>query len=640
MAAAKEKLKLLLVEDSEDDALLLKRELEKGGFDPVIRRVETLEAYTQALDEGGWDLVIGDYVLPAFSGQEALKRLRQRDPDLPFVIVSGVVGEEVAVQTMKAGANDYLLKHNLTRLAPAVRRELRERDLRAEHRASGAALRESEARFHGIFENTSDAVFLVGVHADGYTYDDLNAEAERFLGVRRSEVRGKRLRDILPPALCDYFEGRCQEAISAGRAITYDEQVELASGPSTFSTSLVPLKDAAGLVVRIAGVCRDMTESRRAEERIRQSQKLEGLGLLAGGIAHDFNNLLTALMGNLGLARENPDQVPACLDRMEATVARASDLTRQLLAYSGRGRFIVMAHDLNLVLQDITDLLGVTIPKKVRVDYRLGADLPAVEADSAQLQQVIVNLVTNAADAIGDEEGRILFATRRRILDESDLASRFAGQGLRPGDYAVLEVSDTGCGMAEEVRDRIFDPFFTTKETGRGLGLSAMLGILRSHHAGLILETEPGKGTTFQIYFPASKSAPEAAAAPSGAKPLRSSGLLLLADDEDAVREVTATVLRRMGFEVDTAKDGAEAVERFKARPDQFLAAVLDLTMPRLDGRQAVRQIHALRPDLPVLLTSGYSESEALEGASGLAFLRKPYLARDLHDALAELLGG
>jgi PAS domain S-box-containing protein len=640
MAAGKERLRLLLVEDSEDDALLLKRELEKGGFDPEIRRVETLEAYVRALDEDGWDLVIGDYVLPSFSGQEALRLLRQRDPDLPFIIVSGVVGEEVAVQTMKAGANDYLLKHNLTRLAPAVSRELKERDLRAEHRAAETALRESEDRFHGIFENTSDAVFLVGVHPDGFTYDDLNPEAERFLKVRKADARGKRLRDILAPEACAEFEGRCREAIAAGRAITYDETVDLPTGPSTFSTALVPLKDSGGLVVRLAGVCRDLTEFRRAEERLRQSQKLESLGLLAGGIAHDFNNLLTALVGNLGLARENPSNAAAYLDRMEATVARASDLTRQLLAYSGRGRFIVMAHDLNLVLQDITELLAVSIPKKVRVDYRLGADLPPVEADSAQLQQVIVNLVTNAADAIGDAEGRIIFATRRRILDETDLASRFAGQGLKPGDYAVLEVSDTGCGMPEEVRERIFDPFFTTKEKGRGLGLSAMLGILRSHHAGLVVDTEPGKGTTFQIYFPASKSQLERAAETGGAKALRSGGLLLLADDEEAVRDSTAAVLRRMGFEVDAARDGAEAVERFKARPEAFRAAVLDLTMPRLDGREAVLQIHAVRPDLPVLLTSGYSESEALEGAPHLNFLRKPYLGRDLHDALAELLGG
>ena len=635
----KDPLKLLLVEDSEDDALLLKRELEKGGFKPEIRRVEAMEAYRQALDEGGWDLVIGDYVLPAFSGEDALRILRDRDPDLPFIIVSGVVGEEVAVQTMKAGANDYLIKRSLTRLAPAVRRELKEREVRRERRVAEEALRESEARFRGIFENSGDAIFLVGASAAGWFYEDLNPQAAKLLKMDPVQARGKRLKDALPEALCAYFEGRFREAVEAGAPITYDETVDLPEGPCSFNTSLVPLKDASGKVNRIAAVCRDITESRRAEERLRQSQKLESLGLLAGGIAHDFNNLLTALVGNLGLVRENPGSATAYLDRMESTIHRAADLTRQLLAYSGRGRFVVMAHDLNLVVEDITDLLGVSIPKKARLDFRLGADLPAVEADSAQLQQVIVNLVTNAADAIGEEEGRILIATRRRIVDETEVASRFAGQNLSPGEYAVLEVSDTGCGMSEEVRERIFDPFFTTKETGRGLGLSAMLGILRGHRAGLALQSEPGKGTSFQIYFPAAKGAAEPGPQNRDAKVIKAGGLILLADDEIDVRDSVAATLKRMGFEVDAASDGADAVARFEKRPEAYLAAMLDLTMPRMGGREAAAKLHAMRPELPILLASGYSEAEALEGAPHLHFLRKPFLARDLHDALADLLG-
>ena len=635
----KDRLRLLLVEDSEDDALLLKRELEKGGFRPEIRRVETLEAYRQALEEGGWDLVIGDYVLPSFSGSEALRILRATDPELPFIIVSGVVGEEVAVETMKAGANDYLIKHSLTRLAPAVARELKEREVRSERRAAEEAARESEARFRGIFENSGDAVFILGLGAAGLFFEDLNPEAARQLQLDPAKARGKLLKDLLQPALRAHFEDRCRQAVETGKPITYEESVELPLGPCAFNASLVPLKDAAGKVIRIAGVCRDLTESRRAEERLRQSQKLESLGLLAGGIAHDFNNLLTALVGNLGLARENPGNAAAYLDRMEATIQRAADLTRQLLAYSGRGRFVVMAHDLNLVVEDITELLGVSIPKKVRLDFRLGADLPSVEADSAQLQQVIVNLVTNAADAIGDAEGRILLATRRRIMDESEAASRFAGQNLAPGEYAVLEVTDTGCGMTEEIRERIFDPFFTTKETGRGLGLSAMLGILRGHRAGLSLQSEPGKGTTFQIYFPAAKGPAEAGAQGKDAKVLKAGGLILLAEDEMDVRDSVTAILKRMGFEVDAATDGADAAARFEKRPEAYLAAMLDLTMPRMGGRETAALLHAARPDLPILLTSGYSESEALEGAPHLHFLRKPFLARDLHDAFADLLG-
>jgi PAS domain S-box-containing protein len=633
-----ERLRLLLVEDSEDDGLLLKRELEKGGFAPEILRVETADAYNQALDGNEWDLIIGDYVLPAFSGHEALKILRRRDPDLPFIIVSGVVGEEVAVETMKAGANDYLLKHNLTRLAPAVRRELHDRQSRREHRLAEQALRESEARFRGIFENTGDAVFLIGVHDEGFTYDDLNPEAERFLNLRKADVRGRYLRELIPEPLCGYFIGRCKEAMAAGRAITYEESVELPSGAAAFSTSLVPIKDAQGKVVRIAGVCRDMTESRRAEERLREAQKLESLGLLAGGIAHDFNNLLTAILGNLGLAREKPEESSPYLERIQSTVLRASDLTRQLLAYSGRGRFVIMAHDLNLVVQEITQLLGVTIPKKVRLDFHLGTDLPPVEADTAQLQQVLVSLVANAADAIGEKDGKITIATRRRFVDESDIALRFAGQSLSPGEHVVLEVADTGCGMAAEVRDKIFDPFFTTKDKGRGLGLSAMLGILRGHRAGLLLQTGEGKGTVFQIFFPAAKSTLESAAQERAGKTLTGGGLVLLADDEPDVLESTADLLRMLGFDVETALDGTDALAAFEARPQGFRVALLDLTMPRMGGREAASRIQSSRPDLPILLTSGYAESEAMAGARNMRFLRKPFLADELRDALADLL--
>ena len=633
-----ERLRLLLVEDSEDDALLLKRELEKGGFAPEIRRVETPEAYLQALDEAEWDLVIGDYVLPAFGGQEALKMLRRRDPDLPFIIVSGVVGEEVAVETMKAGANDYLLKHNLTRLAPAVRRELKEHQARKDHRLAEQALRESEARFLGIFENSGDAVFVIGVHEGGFTFDDLNPEAERLLSLRKAEVRGRYFPELLPPGLCGRVTARCREAITAGHPIAFDETVELRSGPSSFHTSLAPLRDASGKVVRIAGLCRDKTQSRRAEERLREAQKLESLGLLAGGIAHDFNNLLTAILGNLGLAQEQPEASGPYLERMEAAALRASDLTRQLLAYSGRGRFAVMPHDLNLVVQEITQLLGVTIPKKARLDFRMSTDLPPVEADSAQLQQVLVNLVANAADAIGEGEGRITIATRRRFVDEADIASRFAGQSISPGEHVVLEVADTGCGMPPEVRERIFDPFFTTKDKGRGLGLSAMLGILRGHRAGLLVQTDPGKGSTFQIFFPAAKALPEPGSKEHTGKAFKAGGLLLLAEDEPDVLESTAAILRRLGFEVEAVPDGAEAIASFDARPEAFRMALLDLSMPRMGGREAAARIRAARPDLPILLTSGYSESEVLAGAGNFRFLRKPYLMSDLRNALAGLL--
>ncbi|MBK7294841.1 MAG: response regulator [Holophagaceae bacterium] len=388
----------------------------------------------------------------------------------------------------------------------------------------------------------------------------------------------------------------------------------------------------------------DVSERRRGEESLRQTQKLESLGVLAGGIAHDFNNLLSAMLGNLNLAQMKLTPGGASgpyLEKMEDTIRKAAALTRQMLAYSGKGSFVVEPVDLNRLVAEITHLLTVSISKRVRLDYDLAPGLPAIEADAAQLQQVVMNLVTNASEAIGETEGVIRISTSLSDFGERELESDLRGQGLEPGQYVTLRVLDTGCGMAPEVQARIFDPFFSTKGSGRGLGLSAMLGIVRGHRAGLEIQSDPGLGSVFQIHFRASRAKlADPSGIETGAHKDRFHGKVLLVDDEADLRFSFGSMLQHLGFQVVAARDGLEALERFQK--GEFALVFMDLTMPRMDGREAFLQMKYRDTEVKVILASGYSEGEAIETLHGLrpaGFIQKPFSLQALTRAVDRALG-
>jgi len=500
-------------------------------------------------------------------------------------------------------------------------------------------LRESEDRFQALQMHTPDALFWIRVSPEGrFAMEGMNPAAERIIGHRTEDVRGLGIEDFCPPGVAEVFLEHGRKVLEAGTPLTFDETLP---GPLHVSTTLVPVRDESGRIHRLVGNSRDITHALRMEDALRQTQKLESLGVLAGGIAHDFNNLLTAMMGNLNLAQSGlPESSPAhpLLEAVENTVLKASELTRQMLAYSGKGRFSVKPRDLNAVVSDMVHLLKTTLNKKATLRVHLQEGLPAIEGDAAQLQQVVMNLVTNASDALGDREGVIRLETMSERLDAERIRAEFPAQPLEPGTYVVLEVEDTGCGMTEEVKSRIFDPFFTTKVQGRGLGLSAMLGILKGHRAGIRIRTEPGQGSLFRLYFPASASP-----VPSAAEPRRDSGgefqgRALLVDDEDIILESTGAALEAMGFEVVQARDGQEALEAFAAPGAEWALVLMDLTMPRMDGATAFAHMRALKPEVPVILSSGY-DRQALEGAQPEAFVQKPYRLRELAQLIRGVLG-
>jgi signal transduction histidine kinase/CheY-like chemotaxis protein len=406
------------------------------------------------------------------------------------------------------------------------------------------------------------------------------------------------------------------------------------------------LHDVSGLAMLVIESERRDAALRASEEVVRQVQRIDSLGVLAGGIAHDFNNLLATMLGNLNLAEMKLSDVSPAkpyLKTLEATVLRAADLAKQMLAYSGRGCFVIKGVDLSQLVQEVTHLLAVALPKRVTLRFSLATGLPIVEGDVAQLQQVVMNLVTNAAEAIGDREGTVSVTTGVADIDRAYIATTFAGRPMTPGRYVTLEVADTGCGIAPDVLPKIFDPFFSTKSSGRGLGLCAMLGILRGHHAGLKIYSEPGGGSTFKVYFPASERAADPIAPPSGLAPVaRAGGIALVVDDEAALRRVVAQMLIELGFEVLEAADGTEAVALVREHGAKLALVLMDMTMPKMNGREAFSAIRTLYPKLPVILCSGYNEQEAIQQflGKGLAgFLQKPFGLTGLESAVRGALG-
>ena len=503
------------------------------------------------------------------------------------------------------------------------------------------SLQESEQKFRDLLDKLGEGFGLVDANE---TFTFANPTAEQIFGVGEGQLVGRNLREFVDPEDFQRVRGHTEQRM-IGQKDTYELSIWRPNRERRqILVNVTPILDNKGDYLGANGLIQDITERRLAEDSLRQAQKLESLGVLAGGIAHDFNNLLTAILGNLNLAQtrlpENSEAIPL-LENVEKTVLRAADLTKQMLAYSGKGRFVVKLHDLNALVQEMTHLMQVSIQKKATLRFGLHPEVLPVDADATQIHQVVMNLVTNAADAIGEAEGVISVSTRIQEVKTRSIPAAGPGQTLAPGLYAVLEVSDSGCGMGPEVIERIFDPFYSTKAAGRGLGLSAMLGILRGHKAGIQIQSEKGHGSTFCIYLPMAVGKPTSPGPMETISSQRFSGDALVVDDEPMVLEFAAKALTTLGFKTTEARDGLEALDLFTQEPSRFDLVLLDLTMPRMDGREALRALRQLRPNLPVILSSGYSDQDFihdLASEKGVTFLQKPYLLANLRQAVQLLL--
>jgi two-component system, cell cycle sensor histidine kinase and response regulator CckA len=506
-------LRVLIVEDSEDDTDLLVLELESGGLDVTHQRVDSAQAMRAALDGDKWDLVISDYSMPDFSGMEAMKILRERSIEAPFIFVSGTIGEETAIAALKSGAQDYVIKGNLRRLVPAIRRELKD-------------VHEREERKH-------------------------------------------------------------------------------------------------------------------LEMQVRVLQRFEAIGRLAAGIAHDFNNVIGAIMGWAEIGSTESPAGSLSGKRFQAIwdqAAHASDLTRQILAFARRQFLEPKNIDLNALVSESVNLLGKLIGGRLQVTVALAPDLEPVWADPTQVEQVLANLCLNARDAMPQGGNLRIETAKATIAEGGDPLGRFA----KPGRYALLSVSDTGTGMDEATLEHIFEPFFTTKGEGQGtgLGLATVYGIVKQHNGCVDVASQLGQGTTFRVYLPIGTGPAEIRERIAQGNIEGGTETILIAEDNEGLAEAAREMLISFGYTVLAARSGAEAVQIFEKKHDSIALVLLDVVMPGMTGPEAYAKICAVRPDMPVVFTTGYSAEEILGAATERRppVLQKPYGRKSLGQTIRMVL--
>jgi PAS domain S-box-containing protein len=627
--------RLLIIDDSDDDALLIVTHLRRGGIELTYERAETLAAIAEALTARPPDLVICDYNLPGFSALDALRVLRDSDLDVSFIVVSGAVGEETAAEIMKAGVQDFVLKDRLSRLIPAVERELLDTQGRRQRHGAEAALLASEERFRLLAEHVQDIIFRYRlVPEPGFEY----------ISPTVAGLTGHRPEDLYrnPALVFSAMEPEDRGAVEASwRSPEPSSLVARWRQPdgriAWTEQRAVAIRDHAGRVIAVEGILRDVTsrvladqERERMDRELRQTDRLDSLGRLAGGIAHDFNNALAVIMAYAGeLVSSLPDGDAARADAVHIAQAaeHAAALTRQLLIFSRLEPSRPETLSLAGVVTDIEQLLRRTIGEDIEFLTLIEEDLDPVTIDRSKLEQVIMNLVVNSRGAM-PHGGRLCIEAAN--IQERQLVS--------------LTISDTGSGMPPEVVQHAFEPFFTTKGPGQGtgLGLATVYGVVKEAGGDISLQSQPGSGTTITVLLPAADQ--EITRAPV-TRPAAANGagqVILVVEDEDAVRTVVTRILTRAGYQVipaANAKDALEIITNFAVRIDAMLT---DVVMPGMPGPRLADRMRDVRPQVPLLLMSGYTAGALSEDPAALGdlpLIRKPFnagtLLRHLQDALA-----
>ena len=637
---------LLVVDDVRDHAEMVAEFIHLTDLWPDAS-IELADSYEEALAAFGrqtFDIAFFDYWLGAKDGLSLLREIRRRRIETPVVVLTSRGAEEVAVEAMKAGAADYLSKSQLSAetMGRAIRHALASSAEERHRRHAEAAVRASEERFRALVENSSDALLLI----DGegrFTY--MTPTSQRHLGWQATDIIGRSIFDFVHPDDREIAGARMAEALQRpGDTIGHEVRFRHADGSwrnmEGFAVNRLHEPSVGAIVIN----ARDVTERKRLEDQLRQSQKMEAVGRLAGGVAHDFNNLLTAILGYCNLMLDEiPPEDPLRQDLEEIRKAgdRAAALTRQLLAFSRRQMLQPQIIDINTLVQQMEKMLRRLIGEDLELVTTLGPALLPVKVDPASIEQVLVNLAVNARDAM-PLGGRLTIETAMVDLDNAYADSHAT---VIPGRYVMLAVSDTGEGMDAATRARAFEPFFTTKEQGRGigLGLATVYGIVKQSGGYIWVYSEPGHGTVFKVYFPPSSvPAPLTASAEAEASVDQDRGweTVLLVEDEDAVRALAREVLRRHGYVVLEARHGLDALRTAERHQDPIHLMITDVVMPHMSGRDLAQRFAEVRPNMKVLFMSGYTDHAVVHRdlTPGSAFLQKPFTPKGFARKVRSLL--
>jgi two-component system, cell cycle sensor histidine kinase and response regulator CckA len=632
-------LRVLIAEDSIDDVLLLQRELKRGGYETIVRRVENAQSLAAALDETAWDVVLCDYVIPGLDIMEALRAVQSRGLDLPFIIVSGRVGEDEAAGALKAGAHDFVTKERLHRLVPSIERELREAADRARRRQAEQALRESEERYRLLVESIQDYAICL-LDTDG-RISSWNGGAARIFGFPRDEIVGSHVSRLF--RVLEGTQGLPAQILeAAARVGAYESEVWCTrqDGSSLLASILITaVRDEAGALRGFTLVSRDITAQMRVAEERMQSQKLEVIGRLAGSVAHDFNNLLTIVTGFTELLQQSmePDETHQLyLDEITKASNQAASLTQQLLAFGRRQLLQPRVIDLNEVIGGMETMLRRLIGEHLELVTLLEASPSLVRADVVQIQQALLNLVINARDAM-PTEGMVVIST-------GNAREPFGSEGeLIP--VVTLSVSDTGHGMDEDTLARIFEPFFSTKEVGKGsgLGLATVDGIVAQSGGRIRVDSAQGQGTMFTISLPSTDDRPLDGEPALPTASTSGSETVLLVEDEAALRRLSRRVLAQFGYTVVEAPNGEEALQLAEAYQGPIHLVLTDVVMPRMSGRDLAQRVVASHPEAKVLFMSGYTDDAVVQHGvqtQEVSLLRKPFTPYALAARVREVLDG
>jgi PAS domain S-box-containing protein len=647
---AARQVRVLVVEDSEDDTQLAMRMLRQGGFAPEYQRVQDFQALREALVASDWDAVLCDFRMPGFSGGQALDVFRNADVDIPFIFLSGTIGEETAVAAMKAGASDYIMKGNMARLAPVLSRELEQARIRAAHRKAQQELEKTRDLYIDLYEWAP--VGYLSLDERGMVVQ-INQTGAQMLGGHRDGVLGTYFFAFVHSTDTERWNEKFVSILAHPANQRFELSLQGRGGTALHVQLDCTCVRAGDAEPRIRIAMTDITDRktaeadlRRFEEQMREMQKMESIGTLAGGIAHDFNNILGAILGNVAIAMDEigaDHSSQACLAEIHKASLRARDLVHQILTFSRRREPQALATlHLQPVIEETHRLLRATLPARVELAVALADEPLFAMADSTQMQQVLMNLCTNAWHALKGTAGRICIGLGSVMLD-LPAAQRLGG--VPPGPYLHLWVNDNGIGMDATTRSRIFEPFFTTKPVGQGtgLGLSVVHGILTAHHGAITVETAVGEGTTFHLYLPKVLK-DDSHQAESARQPAVGQGhgeRVLYVDDDPTMVVMVERLLQRYGYHVEVFLEPDKAIEAVRDHGQVIDFVVTDFNMPECSGLDVAQAVIRIRPDMPVVISSGFITDDLREqarraGVRGL--LEKENTFQELAGLIASLM--